>query len=180
MLFLASPGTDLAQACARGEANSGDAAFMRRDLDELEALFPGNPFRLPPGTLCWTHPCGLCVSPLEPAIVCIGASMCRVDNSDTFPGKLLLGMNLMVICIHLAGLPPLHVAPPRPTGSSASRVARASPVLPPWLAYACHRGGVGAPPSIAQKRQKNHPAIHMLGSGTWERSMRASRDVCVV
>jgi len=65
MLFLASPGTPMAKACAHAEANYGDAEFIRRDPSELEELYPGNEFNLPADTLCWSHPIGLCVSPIE-------------------------------------------------------------------------------------------------------------------
>ena len=64
MLFLASPGTAMAQTCTFGESYD-DPEFIRRSPDELEDLFPGNKFVLPPDTLCWTHPTGLCVSPIE-------------------------------------------------------------------------------------------------------------------
>jgi len=74
MLFLASPGTNLAKACAYGEANFDDPDFIRRDPSELEALYPGNTFNLPPDTLCWSHPVGLCVSPLELAQVARGVA----------------------------------------------------------------------------------------------------------
>lgn len=53
MLFLASPGTPMAQTCTHGFENYGDAEFLRRSPDELEDLFPGNKFELPPETLCW-------------------------------------------------------------------------------------------------------------------------------
>jgi len=69
MLFLASPGTNLALACAHGEENFDDPDFIRRDVTELEELYPGNTFNLPKETLCWSHPVGLCVSPLELASV---------------------------------------------------------------------------------------------------------------
>ena len=65
MLFLASPGTPMAQTCAHGEAEYGDPEFIRRSVDELPDLFPGNSFDLPQETLCWTHPTGYCVSPIE-------------------------------------------------------------------------------------------------------------------
>ena len=65
MLFLASPGTDLAEACLYAEHNYGDSTFVRRDSTELHKVYPGNQFRLPPDTLCWSHPTGLCVSPIE-------------------------------------------------------------------------------------------------------------------
>lgn len=65
MLFLASPGTAMAQTCAHGEAEYGDPDFVRRSVDELPDLYPGNSFELPADTLCWTHPTGLCVSPIE-------------------------------------------------------------------------------------------------------------------
>lgn len=64
MLFLASPGTNMARVCAHGESY-GDKSFVPVDPKDLESLFPGNKFSLPPDTLCWTHPTGLCVSPLE-------------------------------------------------------------------------------------------------------------------
>lgn len=66
MLFLASPGTPMAKACAHGEEHYGDPDFVRRDVSELAELYPGNRFDgLPPDTLCWSHPTGLCVSPIE-------------------------------------------------------------------------------------------------------------------
>ena len=65
MVFLASPGTDLARACANGEAEFGDDQFRRVDWRELESIYPGNAFDLPADTLAWTHPTGYCVSPLE-------------------------------------------------------------------------------------------------------------------
>ena len=64
MLFLASPGTRMAETCAHGET-FGDSEYVRRDPSELDALYPGNHFTLPPDTLCWTHPTGICVSPIE-------------------------------------------------------------------------------------------------------------------
>ena len=64
MLFLATPGTPMAQTCAHGESY-GDPEFLRRSPDELADLYPGNEFNLPPETLCWTHPTGYCVSPIE-------------------------------------------------------------------------------------------------------------------
>ena len=64
MLFLASPGTNMAKVCKNGE-NYGDQQYVQRSPDELEDIFPGNKFDLPSDTLCWTHPTGLCVSPLE-------------------------------------------------------------------------------------------------------------------
>jgi len=65
MLFLASPGTELAEACLYAEHSYGDSTFVRRDATELHIVYPGNQFRLPPDTLCWSHPTGLCVSPIE-------------------------------------------------------------------------------------------------------------------
>ena len=65
MLFLASPGTPMAKACAYAEENYGDAEFVRRHPSELESVFPGNEFTLPEDTLCWSHPTGYCVSPIE-------------------------------------------------------------------------------------------------------------------
>ena len=64
MVFVASPGTAMAEACARGESY-GDGNFVRREVAELEELYPGNKFNLPPDTLCWSHPAGYCVSPIE-------------------------------------------------------------------------------------------------------------------
>jgi hypothetical protein len=65
MLFVASPGTSLAQACMHAEANYGDDSFIRRHPRELQDLYPGNEFNLPDETLCWSHPIGHCVSPIE-------------------------------------------------------------------------------------------------------------------
>ena len=65
MLWIASPGTPMAKALEHGES-FGVEEFVRRRPEELEALYPGNSFSgLPPDTLCWTHPDGLCVSPIE-------------------------------------------------------------------------------------------------------------------
>ena len=64
MLFVASPGTAMAELCARGEGY-GDDDFKRVDPSELESLYPGNEFALPSDTLCWTSSKGYCVSPLE-------------------------------------------------------------------------------------------------------------------
>eukprot|EP00750_Incisomonas_marina_P016543 INCI19163.1.p1 GENE.INCI19163.1~~INCI19163.1.p1 ORF type:complete len:878 (+),score=171.23 INCI19163.1:324-2957(+) len=64
MLFVASPGTNMAKLCERGEGY-GDKDFRRVSPSELETLFPGNEFALPDDTLCWTSPRGYCVSPLE-------------------------------------------------------------------------------------------------------------------
>ena len=65
MVFLASPGTALANAVAHGAETYSDAEFRQVDWRELDTLFPGNNFALPEGTLAWTHPAGYCVSPLE-------------------------------------------------------------------------------------------------------------------
>merc|ERR1711981_191254 len=65
MLFLASPGTPMAKACEHAEKNYGDDEFIRRDPRELEEIYLGNEFSLPENTLCWSHPVGLCVSPIE-------------------------------------------------------------------------------------------------------------------
>jgi len=64
MLFVASPGTNMALALERGESY-GDSELIRRDPAELDELYPGNSFTLPEGTLCWSHPTGLWVSPIE-------------------------------------------------------------------------------------------------------------------
>ena len=64
MLFLASPGTPMAQLCANGETY-GDSEYRRVDVKDLDTIYPGNEFNLPEDTLCWTHPTGYCVSPLE-------------------------------------------------------------------------------------------------------------------
>jgi len=64
MLWVASPGTPMAQALTHGET-LGDSLMKRVAASELESIFPGNAFNLPAETLCWTHPAGLCVSPLE-------------------------------------------------------------------------------------------------------------------
>ena len=65
MLFLASPGTPMAKACAHAEEHYGDDTFVRRNPKELDDLYPGNPVTLPEDTLCWSSPVGLCVSPIE-------------------------------------------------------------------------------------------------------------------
>ena len=57
----------MAKVCKNGEMY-GDDQYVQRSPDELEDIFPGNKFDLPSDTLCWTHPTGLCVSPLELAI----------------------------------------------------------------------------------------------------------------
>jgi len=64
MLFVATPGTNMAIACERGESY-GIEGYRRVALDELDELFPGNPMTLPEDTMCWTHPTGYCVSPIE-------------------------------------------------------------------------------------------------------------------
>jgi homoserine O-acetyltransferase len=65
MLFLASPGTPMAKACAHAEEHYNDDTFVRRDPKDIDDLYPGNPVTLPPDTLCWSSPVGLCVSPIE-------------------------------------------------------------------------------------------------------------------
>lgn len=65
MLFVASPNTPMAQACAHAEEQYGDDQFIRRHPSELSDIYPGNEFNLPDETLCWSHPTGLCVSPIE-------------------------------------------------------------------------------------------------------------------
>jgi hypothetical protein len=54
----------MAKALTHGES-LGDSLLNRVDPSELESIFPGNAFNLPADTLCWTHPAGLAVSPLE-------------------------------------------------------------------------------------------------------------------
>merc|ERR1711871_555900 len=49
MLFLASPGTNMAKVCKNGE-NYGDQQYVQRSPDELEDIFPGNKFDLPSDT----------------------------------------------------------------------------------------------------------------------------------
>jgi len=90
MLFVASPGTPMAEACAHSEANYGDPDFIRRDPAELEALFPGNEFNLPAETLCWTHPEGLCVSPLELAEVSRG--LAEAQGTEIVAGRASVDM----------------------------------------------------------------------------------------
>ena len=65
MLFLASPGTPMAKACAHAEEHYGDDTFVRHYSKDLDELYPGNPVTLPDDTLCWSSPVGLCVSPIE-------------------------------------------------------------------------------------------------------------------
>jgi len=65
MLFLASPGTHLAKACMNAEATFNETDFIRRKPEDLSKVFPGNDFNLPENTLCWSHPKGYCVSPIE-------------------------------------------------------------------------------------------------------------------
>jgi cysteine synthase/glycine/D-amino acid oxidase-like deaminating enzyme len=69
MLFLASPGTNLARACTYGLENFGDEDFKQVDPAQLGEIYPGNAVNLPADTLCFTHPTGYCVSPLELAAV---------------------------------------------------------------------------------------------------------------
>jgi len=105
MLFVARPETPMAKACERGEAY-GVQGYRRVSLDELDELYPGNPMTLPPDTLCWSHPVGYCVSPMElcdanlktcqaygvpevhgRAAVDVGADgefLVKVDNGETF------------------------------------------------------------------------------------------------
>ena len=68
MLFVASPNTPLAALCTAGEQEHGDAAFRRQSADSLSQLYPGNDFNLPSDTLCWSHPVGYCVDPLQMAM----------------------------------------------------------------------------------------------------------------
>merc|ERR1719468_60217 len=56
MLFVASPGTNLARACTNGLNNFADPDFKQVGVDELEDLYPGNTFNLPKDTLCFAHP----------------------------------------------------------------------------------------------------------------------------
>lgn len=65
MLFVCSPGTNMHKTLTYGMENYGDEDFVQRSPDELEDLFPGNEFNLPKDTLCWTHPTGYCISPIE-------------------------------------------------------------------------------------------------------------------
>eukprot|EP00928_Gymnodinium_smaydae_P054540 TRINITY_DN38293_c0_g1_i1.p2 TRINITY_DN38293_c0_g1~~TRINITY_DN38293_c0_g1_i1.p2 ORF type:complete len:482 (+),score=134.78 TRINITY_DN38293_c0_g1_i1:65-1510(+) len=67
MLFVASPGTPLAAALERGEAH-GDSTFRRHTAAEVNKLYPGNEFNLPEDTLCWSHPLGYCVDPIQMAV----------------------------------------------------------------------------------------------------------------
>jgi len=83
MLFVASPGTHMAKACANAEANFNDPDFIRRKPSELNDLYPGNTFNLPEDTLCWSHPVGLCVSPLELAEVCRGIAAAQGTEIKT-------------------------------------------------------------------------------------------------
>lgn len=85
MLFVASPGTNLARACAYGAENFGDADFIQRDPAELEELYPGNEFNLPKDTLCWSHPVGLCVSPLE--LAAVGRGVAQSYGVDIRTGR---------------------------------------------------------------------------------------------
>lgn len=122
MLFVASPGTPMAKACERGEAY-GVEGYRRVSLDELDELYPGNPMTLPPDTLCWSHPVGYCVSPMElcdanlktcqaygvpevhgRAAVDVGADgefLVKVDNGETFATRklyLMAGAYNKAIC----------------------------------------------------------------------------------
>ena len=47
------------------EANFKDMEFFRRQPEDLHKVSPGNNFNLPRETLCWSHPLGYCVSPIE-------------------------------------------------------------------------------------------------------------------
>jgi len=67
MLFVASPGTALAKACERGEAH-GDSTFRRHTAEEVNSLYPGNTFNLPKDTMCWSHPTGYCVDPIQMSV----------------------------------------------------------------------------------------------------------------
>jgi len=83
MLFVASPGTALAKACERGESH-GDEAFRRHTVDELEGLYPGNKFNLPKDTLCWSHPTGYCVDPIQISVSL--QSMCKSYGVEVVEG----------------------------------------------------------------------------------------------
>lgn len=84
MLFVASPGTNMAIACERGE-QYGIEGYRRVALDELDELFPGNQMTLPEGTLCWTHPTGYCVSPME--LCDANLKTCQAYGVEEFHGR---------------------------------------------------------------------------------------------
>lgn len=67
MLFVASEGTPLAKALAKGESH-GDSQFRRHTNGELNDLYPGNVFNLPKDTIAWSHPVGYCVDPIQCAV----------------------------------------------------------------------------------------------------------------
>lgn len=90
MLFVASPGTNLARACTYGLENFGDEEFKQHHVDELEGLYPGNPVNLPKDTLCFSHPIGYCVSPLE--LAAVGRGVAKGYGVDIKAGSATIDM----------------------------------------------------------------------------------------
>ena len=101
MLFVASSGTQLALACARGQTYGDDDFVAVHELkagegllanftasDELNAklefLYPGNKWNLPEGTMAWSHPQGYCVDPLQMADTL--QSICRSYGVELVEG----------------------------------------------------------------------------------------------
>jgi len=89
LLFVASPGTPLAEALERGESH-GDSAFRRHSAAELETLYPGNKFNLPEDTLCWSHPTGYCVDPIQMSVAL--QNMCKSYGVEVVEGWANLDM----------------------------------------------------------------------------------------
>jgi hypothetical protein len=90
MLFVASPGTAMAKACERGESH-GDSQFRRHTADEVNALYPGNTFNLPKDTLCWSHPTGYCVDPIQMSVSL--QQMCKSYGVEVVEGWADLDMD---------------------------------------------------------------------------------------
>jgi len=82
-LFVATKGTPLAKACEAGEAH-GDSQFRRHTPNEVEALYPGNRFNLPEDTMCWSHPVGYCVDPIQISVSL--QQMCKSYGVDVQEG----------------------------------------------------------------------------------------------
>jgi len=90
MLFVATKGTALAKACEHGETH-GDSQFRRHTPAEVNELYPGNKFNLPEDTMCWSHPTGYCVDPIQISVTL--QQMCKSYGVDVVEGWANLDMS---------------------------------------------------------------------------------------
>lgn len=90
MLFVATKGTPLAKALEHGETH-GDSQFRRHSPAELDELYPGNKFNLPEDTLCWSHPVGYCVDPIQISVSL--QQMCKSYGVEVVEGWAKLNMS---------------------------------------------------------------------------------------